>query len=467
MTPMPLRCLPLLLLLFSTVLQGQSWGDGHLSGGLESDFVLYRDGSYGSNNYLKLDYVLGRFSAGTQLEWYPNPMLGYDPGLKGFGVPGKYIAWTGDVFGLTLGDFYEQFGSGLILRSWEDRNLGWNNSLGGARMTLRTRSDRFSVKLLYGFPRKYLWYSSTQVAGASASVLLGDFSLEGSAVDCIDEAGHGFRWSVMPAWSKGGFTVKGEYARRPGGNAQLLEMNYAARGFSSSLTLRRLDGMKDVTGMDYLPALCQEQSYMLASLNPYTTFAAGEIGGAGDVYYRYKTWRFHVNGSMIYALPKALRNYDVYRLCYRDINVDVEKRWNSRFKTIAFVSIQEQSPSRGDRLATDAQNVFVLDALYKWGGKYSVRGQVQYLYSQELTRDWMAALLEFGLAPHWSLHASDMYNHGDTKEHYYEAGVSYSRSAFKLALSYGHQRAGYICSGGVCRWQPEYTGGLVRLNYMF
>ncbi|MBR3449227.1 MAG: hypothetical protein IKH24_00110 [Bacteroidales bacterium] len=440
---------------------------GQLTGGLESDFALYRDGGYGSNNYLKLDYVQGRFSAGVQVEWYPTPMLGYDPGLKGFGVPGKYIALTEELFSLTLGDFYEQFGMGLILRSWEDRNLGWNNSIGGARATFRTRSDSFSFKVLYGFPRKYLWYSDTQVAGAGATVRLGGFSLEGSVADYITDGRHGIRWSLMPAWSKGGFAVKAEYARRPGGNAQLVEMNYASRGFSSSLTLRRLDGMGDPLGMDYLPALCQEQTYMLASLNPYTTFTAGEIGGAADVFYRYKTWRFHVNGSMIYALPNALRNYDVYRMCYRDINIDVETRWSSRFKTVAFVSIQEQSPSRGDRLATDAQNVFVLDGLYRWSGKYSLRAQVQYLYSQELTRDWMAALLEFGLAPHWNLHVSDMYNHGDTKEHYYEAGVSYSRSAFKLAVSYGHQRAGYICSGGVCRWQPEYTGGMVRLNYAF
>jgi hypothetical protein len=60
-----------------------------------------------------------------------------------------------------------------------------------------------------------------------------------------------------------------------------------------------------------------------------------------------------------------------------------------------------------------------------------------------------------------------MYNHGDTKENYYEAGVSYTIAGFKADLAYGHQRAGMICSGGVCRWQPEYQGGILRLSYNF
>ena len=34
--------------------------DGTLSGGIESNFALYTDGSYGSNNYLKMDYVKGK-----------------------------------------------------------------------------------------------------------------------------------------------------------------------------------------------------------------------------------------------------------------------------------------------------------------------------------------------------------------------------------------------------------------------
>lgn len=452
-----------LLLLFSFTGRAQ----GVLSGGIESQTALYRGGSFGSNNYLKLDYLNGRFSAGMQVEYYPEPLLGYDLNLKGFGVPGKYLAWTEENWSLTAGDFYDQFGTGVIFRSWEDRTLGWNNSVGGGRATFRTTGDRLSGKILYGAPRRFLGYAPRQVAGGEVTVRIGPVSVSAAVVDRIEERQSDLSSMLALSWGGGPFTLSAEYVGKKGGHAETAVLGFADRGISASMTFRRLEGMLDRTGMNYLPALCQQQVYMLATLNPYTTFANGEIGGMGDLFYRFKTWKFHVGGSMIYALPSALVGHDTRRLCYRDINIDVEKKWSRKFKTVAFVSIQENSPSHGQRKATNAQNVFVLDGLYKFNSRYSLRAQFQYLYSEELTKDWMAAMLEAGFAPHWSVHVSDMYNHGDTREHYYEAGVTYAWNALQVALSYGHQRAGYVCSGGVCRWQPEYTGGILRLSYNF
>ena len=459
-----------LVLLLLALVPSMGWAQGQwgsLSGGVESNSILYRDGTFRSNNYLKLDYVNGRFSAGVQAEYYPTPLLGYDVNLKGIGLPGKYLAWTDTNWSLTAGDFYDQFGTGIIFRSWEDRALGWNNSLGGGRFTFKTPNDGFALKVLGGFRRKHLWYGSDKLAGAEAGLHLGGWSLEGSAVLRHGGEGTQWSWSALTAYTKGGFSARAEYVGKQGGNAQTLELGYARKGFSSAFTLRRLQNMEDTMALNYLPSLSQEQHYMLASLNPYTTFADGELGGNLDLFYRIKSWKFHVNGSYILSLPMALVNHEHCRLAYRDLNVEVEKRWNSRFKTVAFVSIQENSPSHGERKATNAQNVFVLDGVYRVGKKLSVRAQAQYLYSQELTRDWMAGMIEVSSTSGWSVHVQDMYNHGDTKEHYYDAGVSWTRNGFKADLSYGHQRAGMVCSGGVCRWQPEYEGGMLRLTYTF
>ena len=63
---------------------------GRFTGSLESNTILYvsdhaihADGesqAFGSNNYLKGDYTRGRFSAGFQMEYYPDrfrlPLLG-------------------------------------------------------------------------------------------------------------------------------------------------------------------------------------------------------------------------------------------------------------------------------------------------------------------------------------------------------------------------------------------------------
>lgn len=536
-------------------LQTSVFAQGILSGSLESNTIYYvndrkinsfaPNNRIGSNNYLKLDYVNGRFAAGLQSEYYPHPLQGFQKELEGFGVPFKYVSWIEKNWSVTAGDFYEQFGSGLILRSWEDRQLGFNNALGGGRITFNVLENAVSGKIIYGLPRYYLEskgagyktfdnvfypYSKTQVAGGDLSVSVIQLinpqsehylALEGSIVnryekyapkDIIDlAAAYGFTLprnvlslSGRMAYSYGPFSVKGEYVSKgkdfyaehvakgenytlKGGDAQLLEMSFAGNGISATGTFRRLNNMADrmfrtvqsVTPgntINYIPALCQQQTYMLATLNPYTPNPDGEVGGQLDVYYNIRRgtalggkygMKIHAGGSMFYSTPDALANYDEHRLAYRDFTLDVEKKWNSSLKTIFFVSIQENSPTHGNRKATDAQNVFVVDALYKLNRQISLRAELQYLYSEELDKDWMAALLELGIAPAWSLFVSDMYNHGSTDVHYCSAGVSYSNSFMRISGSYGRNREGMVCSGGVCRWQPAYTGGNLQLTLFF
>ena len=531
------------LLLFSlfflpAALQAQD--RGVVTGGLESNSIYYLDDSvlgspehsWGSNNYFKLDYAKGGFTAGLQAEYYPQALAGYPSELKGAGLTGLYASWTGTGLELTAGSFFEQLGSGLLLRTWEDRELGLNNTLMGGRIAFHTANRGLSVKVLGGLPKYGLRPSAaTAVAGADLSLDLlplfgraSDHSLmvEGSVVDkftrqveddiaFLASAG-GFEvprktlsWSGRLQYAFGGFSVKGEYVgkgagfytehlrhsretyRLKGGNAQLVEVNYAAGSFSGTVTFRRLENMTDrifltasspspANTLNYLPSLCMQQTYMLAGLNPYVTYADGEAGFQGDLYYTFRRgtalggrygMKLHVGGSWIEALPFALPDRDTHWLAYRDINIDLERTWSRKLKTILFVSIQENSPTHGNGKRTDAQNVFVLDALYRISTTVSLRTELQYLYSQELTRDWMAGLVELSFAPHWSISASDMYNHGSTKVHYYNVGASYSWNALNISLNAGRTREGMVCSGGVCRWQPAFKGISLRAQWSF
>lgn len=154
-------------------------------------------------------------------------------------------------------------------------------------------------------------------------------------------------------------------------------------------------------------------------------------------------------------------------MLWRDINADVEHRWNKQWKTAVLVSVQEWSPTHGMDDKTYASNIFVVDNTYKFNSKMALRAELQYLYSTDYEKDWMAALLEFSMAPRWSVSVSDMYNHGTTKVHYYTASVSYTRKNTRVQLSYGRNRAGYVCSGGVCRYTPAYTGANLVVTSSF
>lgn len=54
-----------------------------------------------------------------------------------------------------------------------------------------------------------------------------------------------------------------------------------------------------------------------------------------------------------------------------------------------------------------------------------------------------------------------------TKEHYYTAMVTFNYRANRFALSFARNRAGFNCSGGVCRWVPASKGFSLSYNYTF
>lgn len=118
---------------------------GRLTGSFETNSIYYvEDGKtaavvpedrFGSNNYLKLDYYHGRFSAGVQAEGYLPVLQGYPTNLTKAGLSNFYASWVDKDFSVTAGTFYDQFGSGLLFRSYQDRTLGMNSALLGARVT--------------------------------------------------------------------------------------------------------------------------------------------------------------------------------------------------------------------------------------------------------------------------------------------------------------------------------------------
>lgn len=501
---------------------------GTLMGSLESNSIYYvkdngldpsssvnPDDHFGSNNYLKLDYMKGRFSAGIQLEGFFPALQGYDYATYGNGrkaiLGSKYVSWQDDMYGFRVGDIFEQYGSGLVFRSYEDRALGFNNSLEGVHGRFDWKGVHLSAML--GRPRLYLDYANSFIRGADLSLSLSEMtgwnaanlSIEGSYVNRYENLkGEDIfierlttnsldMYSGRLNFDWNGLTAKFEYVGKSkdlttaasqemaSGNAILAELGYSYRRFSVLGTFRRLENMNTMLSLNaagsgntlnYLPALTRQYTYMLANLNPYQVSGDGEIGGQVDAFYslrsrktRSKYWNFHVNFSTFYS--DAAHTGGESRLLWRDINADVERQWNKKWKTSFLLSIQEWSPSHGMQVATYASNIFILDNTYKFTSKMSLRLELQYLYSADYEKDWMAALVEFNVAPHWSITLSDMYNHGSTDKHYYNASISYTRKSTRIQLGYGRVRAGYICSGGVCRWTPAYTGANLTVTSSF
>lgn len=517
----------------------KDWSKGYVKGSFESNTNLYNedakssatvpDGKFGSNNYLKLDYYNNKISAGIQMEAYAPVLVGYPSYLQGAALTNYYINWTDEDFTITAGTFYDQFGSGLLFRSWEDRALGLNNALTGARLTYNYK-DILAVKAIWGMPRYGMKYSQTQVKGADASFAISNLAgwdrtylaVEASVLDryealsddmIIDDCRPNTTgWSARVNMETAGFFFKAEHVdagtkyfydtsfygegqmyHRKKGNAQLIETGYNRRGLGVNVNLRRLEWMSSkimnessstVNMLNYVPALCTQYTYMLTTLHPYgartgdlmTGFVnSGEIGGQIDVFYNFRRgtklggkrgMKVHGNFSTYYTIAEE-GTFKTGNLLFKDMSLDIEKQWTRQFKSTILWSMQEYSPKYGANKTTYLSNIIVADLLFKFTDLFSTRLELQYLITHEDQKDWMAALVEVSFAPHWSIYVSDMYNHGMSKVHYYNGGVSYVKSRTRLSLGYGRYRSGYICSGGVCRPIPAYTGANFSITTSF
>lgn len=526
---------------------------GNLSGSFETNTIYYmtdkalgttpQEGRFGSNNYLKLDYTKGRLSIGVQFEGYFPILDGFDwksygQGKKFF-LANKYVRWQDNNFTVHVGDIYEQFGSGLAFRSYEDRALGFNNSIEGVFASYNF-NDYVQIKGLYGRPRLYDFYASSWVRGADLSLSINDMvgswdwilSLEGSYVSRYKTKGDLTDQFLQIAGTSGtnvnlysgrlnfeysGFHLSGEYVNKSKdftggidfdpesmqqiyimkpGNAILVEAGYTGKGLALLGTFRRIEDMTTTltygttadpfnlgigNSLNFIPSLTRQYTYLLANLHPYLVadqFTGGEIGGQFDAFYtmrsqndRRKKWTFHLNFSTFYTLGK---NGTKSQLLWQDLNFDVERQWNRKLKTTFLYTWQQNNSHLLAGNNPVNTHTFVYDMTYKIDTYNSFRLELQYLYSphkaylpQFNEGDWVAALFEYNFAPNWSFYASDMYNIDETKIHYYNVGLSYSKGRTRVQLSYGRNREGYICSGGVCRLTPAYTGFNLSLTSSF
>lgn len=158
---------------------------GNLYGGFETNSQLYLEDSglnftqpdepFRSNNYLYLNYNYKNWTAGVQVESYePNALLNYNPLFNGTDLGIYYVDYRNSKFQATLGHFYEQFGSGILLRAWEDRALGINSALRGGRIKY-SPNNNINLTALYGRQRSGFGVTDGDIYGFDADIFLGEW----------------------------------------------------------------------------------------------------------------------------------------------------------------------------------------------------------------------------------------------------------------------------------------------------
>lgn len=529
----------------STWLCAQEQSDKlRLSGSLQSDILLPEkdkttgasadDGHFLTNTYLDLKATSRYIEAGARVEYLKHPLPGFENDIKGWGLPHFYVKGRYKNAELTLGSFYEQFGSGFILRTYEERSLGIDNSLQGAHLSYRPW-DGVAVKILTGRQRRYWQHNDSWLTGGDIEWNIDEWlkvlqkhqtyamigfsyinKYEKEDVVMTDPT-HRLRlpryvnaFDVRMRVQHRSLNVLAEMAMKTqdpsndngyiyrNGYVAMLSGSYSKRGMSlllqakrsTNMTLRSSRGMEGTSSfINHLPAFTVEHTYTLPALYPYATRPDGEWAYQVAAAYTFPKGSMlggkygtmvKINFSHVHSISKnedGGRGTDGYgssfwrwgaSTYYQDIDVQVEKRLGKDTKLNLMYMNQRYNQTviegHGGMLNS---HIFVADVKQKLARKTTLRVEGQYLFSKDGDKDRAFALAELSLAPHWMFTLSDLYNLDNTHAHYYQGFVTYSDGAHRLQLGYGRTRAGYNCSGGICRYIPATKGMTLSYNYNF
>lgn len=530
-----------------------------LNGSIQSDILLpQEDNAIGTKYDSNSDFLTNTYAdlhlrskwvdAGARVEFMEYPLPGFERDFEGWGVPHLYVKGKfGAGWEVTLGDFYDQFGSGFIFRAYEERSLGIDNSIRGLRLNM-SAIDGLNLKVLGGVQRRYWnWDDEAIVGGADAELNIDRFSTKMQDKGINWMVGASFvakqeddeiimvnpvqrlnlpevvtAFDVRTRYQQGNYSLMAEYAMKSQdpsfdngyiykkGNALMLSASYSKRGMSALVQAKRSEDMsfrsrRSVNGtsvfLNHMPAFAYQHTYALAALYPYATqMANGEWAMQGEFGYTFKRktllggkygTSLKLNMSYIRAIDREsvtdgkLMGTDGYtssffkfgdETYYQDINLQLEKKISQALKINLMYMNQRYNQGviegHGGMINSD---IFVGEGKYQFNKKLTLRGELQYLTTSHESGDWMYGLLELSVLPYLMFTVSDMYGqpaingglkYGD-KEHYYMASVTFNYNAHRIMAGYGRTRAGYNCSGGVCRYVPASKGVNISYNYSF
>ena len=297
-----------------------------------------------SNTAAQFSLTYKQWEAGLRYEYQQHPLPGFEKDFTGHGLPYAYLRGRLGRFDVTLGSYYEQFGSGFILRTYEAPTLGIDSHLRGLRLALDVGAG-VQIKAIAGRQRHYWSTNPANIFGLDGEWTLPQLSFvpqsriilgaswvgkhekQDNITRIVSRSGEAYplrQQLIQPLWVQAfdvrlafhqrhfntllEYAVKGQDPSFDNGytyglgSAWLLSTSYSRRGVSALLQAKRAENMSfrsqrsgslSPSMLNHLPPFTPQPTYALTTLYPYATQSVpGE-------------WAFQ--GEFFYALPKRSR----------------------------------------------------------------------------------------------------------------------------------------------------------------
>ena len=547
---------------FSISSSAQSNGGGQLNGSFQASANFFiRDSligaantpqydrqKYGAEAWLNLNYNNWGFDFGLRYDLFNNSnLLNPTDSYTAQGIGAWFIRKQIDRLGLQVGYIYDQIGSGIIFRAFEERPLLIDNALVGARLTYDI-SENWQVKAFTGRQKQQFDTYDPILKGGSIEgfLLLGDSTSRWSLAPglgitnrTLDDASmnslvatlntYSERDTFTPKYNTYAFSLYNTLSAGPlswyieaayktednlndpfgrfqrdssvvigdkyflaPGSVLYSSLSYAASGFGVSLEAKKTENFsfrirpqaqlnRGLVG--FLPPMTRVNTYRLTARYNAATQELGEWAWQLDARYTTKNrkWSFYLNRSYI----DDLQGEKLYREWYSEVVYKHKRLWTFTAGLQRQIYNQERYEVKPGVPLLQTTTPYV-DFLYKFTRRKSLRLEFQTMLvgndaavdSRQDYGNWFFGLMELSLAPRWVFAVSDMYNFspgrnspeldGEKKGlHYPRLDVYYTQKANRFSLSYIKQVEGVVCTGGICRLEPAFSGLRFTLTTIF
>ena len=501
------------------------------------DNPLYDNLLNGNEGWLGLRYSVSGFNFSLRVDAFDNSNLKNPTSpMTIFGIGAWNVSKDVGDLSISVGSIYDQIGAGILFRSFEDRGLLIDNALVGIELKYKLTKN-ITLKGFVGEQKDNNYTSTSQISALYAPVIKGfnadgDYSigkvhlLPGVGVlnrtlDAASMAGvvasidaQPLNTRFIPMYNMYAFAAyntlvyknfswyaEGDYktheainepnaagitvlVNKPG-NVEYTSLNYGQKGIALSFTGKRTEDFVMRTSpnetllngmLNYQPINAVLRPERLMSRYSPTSQDISEMAGTANLTLSPNDV---TNYTFTYSHINTLENQDLYREYYFDEFYQGWKSWIIQYgaQYIEYNIVQYESEGSAQHPIVYAFTPFT-EITYRINDQKSVRAELQYQDTKQDYGSWAYALIEYDMAPKWSVSASDMYNinpnPNNDNHDYHNPGLNYptvytafTKGANRFSLAYVKQVDGINCSGGVCRYEPAFSGVKATLTSSF
>jgi hypothetical protein len=516
---------------------------GQLSGNFQTNNQFYqRDDRIGANTtqylreksstdaWLFLNYKLKGYNFMLRFDVFNNsPLFNPQEAYSAQGIGIWQISKDIEKLNITGGYIYDQFGSGMTFRAFEDRNIGIDFALYGVRVTYDI-SENTKVKAITGRQKNRFVIREPVIKGLHIEHSLPitqklSFDMGGSIVNrTLDQAtmnavantinSYPIEDRFDPKYNEYAFQVYNtfrfqkvnilvEYCYKTeeaimdqtnqlilsDGNIIHTSISYSDKGIGINAQYKRMNAFPFRNNpleiapppnngpINYLTSVTRQNTYRLLARYNAVPQELGENAGQLELTLKpSKKTQININTSAVVTLKgvdfsNMEVKWDSTTRLFREFYFDITHKFNNSFKAlfgVQFIGYNQQVYEAKPNAPWMQATTPFGEFTYKLNKKKSLRFEWQWMNTEGDLGSFVNGLLEYNMAPHWSFSVGDLLNYSPGAINKPAAGETFEYiHYFNFFGAYTYKTTRF--TGGYLK-QPQgvnCTGGVCRVEPAF